>query len=35
MAQQGAMRMAVGGFQWKEILDFYFQKLSFETVQNF
>ena len=35
MAQQGAMRMAVGGFQWKEILDFYFQKLTFEPVQNF
>lgn len=35
MAQQGAMRMAVGGFTWKEILDFYFQKLSFEAVQNF
>jgi hypothetical protein len=29
------MRMAVGGFQWKEILDFYFQKLTFEPVQNF
>lgn len=35
MAQQGAMRMAVGGFQWKEILDFYFQKLTFDPVQNF
>lgn len=35
MSQQGAMRMAMGGFHWKEILDFYFQKLSFEPVQNF
>ncbi len=34
MAQQGAMRMALGGFSWKEILDFYFQKLNFETIQN-
>ena len=35
MSQQGAMRMAHGGFSWKEILDFYFQKLEFETVQKF
>ena len=35
MSQQGAMRMALGGFSWKEILDFYFQKLEFETVQKF
>ncbi|HCP40999.1 MAG TPA: hypothetical protein DIT65_04325 [Cryomorphaceae bacterium] len=35
MAQQGAMNMAACGFTWKEILDFYFQKLNFDTVQNF
>ena len=35
MAQQGAMRMAVGGFTWKEILDFYFQRLNFEPADNF
>jgi stage II sporulation protein D len=32
MSQQGAMRMAQGAFSWKEILDFYFQNLEFESV---
>ena len=35
MSQQGAMRMAKGGFDWKEILDFYFQHLAFESVNKF
>ena len=34
MAQQGAMLMGDAGFDWKEILDFYFKDLDFESVQN-
>ncbi len=34
MAQQGAMLMGKAGFDWKEILDFYFKDLAFESVQN-
>ena len=34
MAQQGAMLMGRAGFDWKEILDFYFNDLDFEPVQN-
>lgn len=33
MAQQGAMLMGKSGFDWKEILDFYFKDLEFEPVQ--
>jgi stage II sporulation protein D len=33
MAQQGAMLMGRAGFDWKEILDFYFKDLEFEPVQ--
>lgn len=34
MAQQGAMMMGRAGFDWKEILDFYFKDLEFESVEN-
>ena len=34
MAQQGAMLMGRAGFDWKEILDFYFKDLEFEAVKN-
>ena len=34
MAQQGAMLMGRAGFDWKEILDFYFTDLEFEAVKN-
>lgn len=34
MAQQGAMLMGRAGFDWKEILDFYFKDLEFESVEN-
>lgn len=34
MAQQGAMLMGKSGFDWKEILDFYFKDLEFKPVQN-
>ena len=34
MAQQGAMLMGRAGFDWKEILDFYFNDLEFEAVKN-
>ncbi|MCH1533805.1 MAG: SpoIID/LytB domain-containing protein [Schleiferiaceae bacterium] len=34
MAQQGAMLMGKAGFDWKEILDFYFKDLEFKPVQN-
>jgi stage II sporulation protein D len=34
MAQQGAMLMGKSGFDWKEILDFYFKDLEFKSVQN-
>jgi len=33
MSQQGAMHMAASDFTWKEILDFYFKDLSFDSVQ--
>ena len=34
MSQQGAMRMALGGFSWKEILDFYFQNSNSRLFKN-
>jgi len=34
MAQQGAMHMAKSGFTWKEILDFYFNDLTYDLVSN-
>lgn len=35
MAQQGAMYMAASGFTWREILDFYFQQLDYQHVDQF
>lgn len=35
MSQQGAMRMSKGGFSWRDILDFYYQKLEFTHVNKF
>lgn len=32
MAQQGAMHMASSGFSWREILDFYFQQLDYQHI---